>query len=153
MEDNEDTSFCCDISVCVPMSCIRSMVQDWCIHWNSWYSDMFSHWDEQRKVCTKECECVFVAGWMSWMCKLECSVWHTEMPPGSMLTRQAQFNLDCLTTHGSIQKGTQRPVHLFFFSRLLSIFFLHQSLLYLKSNCRLCLYSFQMQFVSRLDCK
>lgn len=45
-----------------------SVWRDWCIHWNSWYSDMFSHWEEQRKVCTEECVyvCLLLVEWHRW---------------------------------------------------------------------------------------
>lgn len=48
--------------------------------------------------------------------------------------RQVQFNLEYLTTRESTQKGDPTPLSvyalLFFFSKLLSVFLLHQPLLY-----------------------
>lgn len=57
------------------------------------------------------------------MCKLGCSVWHTEMPPRRILIHQVQFNLECLTTLGSTRKGNpfiwrgldNPPLSIFFF--------------------------------------
>lgn len=80
-EESKEASFSRDVGTRVPTSSfVCGVLRDWCIHWNGWYwLTGFSPWDEQRSVCTEECECV--------CCRLSgtgeelgCSVWHTATP-------------------------------------------------------------------------
>lgn len=94
---------------------ICSVLRDWRIHWNSWYSlTCFSLRWAKKGLHRGVCVCVFVADWMAQMYTLECSVWHTEAPPRRLLIYQVQFNMEYLTAHGSIQNPTPLPTYFFF---------------------------------------
>lgn len=128
-EDNEETSFSCNVSVCVRVPVIffavcGGMGVSTGIVGPLWH--VFSLRRAKKGLHRGVCVCVFVAGWMAEMCKLGRSVWHTETPPRRILMHQVQFNLEYLTTHGIVQKGnplfylgcwTTHPC-LFFFSSL-----------------------------------
>lgn len=65
MENNEDNSFSVIsvyVTYVIDLQCVEGLVyplEELVL------VDMFSHWDELRKVCTEECECVFVTGWVA----------------------------------------------------------------------------------------
>lgn len=148
-EDNEETSFSCNVTVCVRVPVVffavcGGMGVSTGIGGPLWH--VFSLRRAKKGLHRGVCVCVFVAGWMAEMCKLGRSVWHTETPPRRILMHQVQFNLEYLTTQGIVQKGNPfilfwgvgQPTHVFFsFLFWISRHLFHQPLLYLKSDCNL----------------
>lgn len=127
-EDNEETSFSCNVSVCVRVPVIFFAVRGGMgvstgIVGPLWH--VFSLRRAKKGLHRGVRVCVSVAGWMAEMRKLGRSVWHTGTPPRRILMHQVQFNLEYPTTHGIVQKGnpftlgcwTTHPC-LFFFSFL-----------------------------------
>lgn len=63
----ERTSFSRDVSACVPMSFVCSVLRDWRIHWNSWYSLAGFVPGMSRERFAQRSVNVCVAGWVAQM--------------------------------------------------------------------------------------